>query len=358
MLGVSQFPADRTANGVAEWNVEETATQLAARGHDVFVYVLSRSTPRDAGRFKGVRMIRLPVMGLFASLHALFQRPDVLHYHDGASSVWAFLPRLFSNGTRVVASIHVLPAAQKPRSWFLRARQVMGEWAQMHFPHVTLVGSPHLQSYCRALYGMDPVCLPEAMSASDTQMRGAEAPPGLPSGGYFLCAGPWSQNSGFDRVIEAYAQVKTAMPLVIAGRAGASQAFEEKLQKLANKDARVLLMADPGEGAMRALVQHCYAYVSPASVPGMSVRTLQAMFAGKVVLHPDRDGHNAHTLGRAITYASENAKALPEAIRFVLRDPELMERRGNHARNAAQQQYGWPATINRLEHLYQMTTDV
>ncbi len=358
MLGVSQFPADRTAKGIAGRNVEEMATQLAARGHDVFVYVSARSTPRDTGRFKGVHLIRMPCLGIFTSLHALFAEADILHYHDGPSSVWAFLPRLFKQDARIIATMHVAQTDRVARSWFFRAYQILSEWAQVHFPHVTIVGSPHLQSYCRALYGTDPVCLPDGMTAASLPATNPEALPGLTSGGYLLCAGAWSQHSGFDQVIEAYAKVKTSLPLVIAGDSGRVPEFQEKLQKLADKDARVRLIANPEDGTIRALIQHCYAYVSPSSVPGLSVRTLQALVEGKVVLHPDVDAHLAHTLGHAITYAPGNQTALQDAIRFTLRDPELMERRGDRAGDAAGQRYGWPATINHLERLYQTITEV
>ena len=87
-IGQKGIPA--TFGGI-EYHVEELATRLAARGHDVTVYVRDWYTPSEQMEYKGVRLGHTPtvktkhldafVHSLTSSVHSVAHSYDIVHYH-------------------------------------------------------------------------------------------------------------------------------------------------------------------------------------------------------------------------------------------------------------------------------------
>ncbi len=97
MIGQKGIPF--ISDGGVERHVEELATRLAARGHKISAYVRPRFIVSGQKNYKGVRLISLPSIPtknldtithtFLATLHVLFQKVDVIHYHGVGPSTLA-----------------------------------------------------------------------------------------------------------------------------------------------------------------------------------------------------------------------------------------------------------------------------
>ena len=78
---------------------------MVKQGVSVSVYVRSWYTPVEKEEFDGVKLIHIPTIkskhldasihSLLSSIHAVFTKADVVHYHCLGPAFFSFIPRLF-----------------------------------------------------------------------------------------------------------------------------------------------------------------------------------------------------------------------------------------------------------------------
>ena len=105
MIGHKRIPG---REGGIEVVVEELSTRMANLGNEVTVYNRKSKFIEPQKKYKGVRIITIPtiekkstdavVYSFFASIHALFQHYDVIHYHGIGPSFFLLLPHIFGRG--------------------------------------------------------------------------------------------------------------------------------------------------------------------------------------------------------------------------------------------------------------------
>ena len=113
MIGHKRIPG---REGGIEVVVEELATRMASLGHKVSVYNRAKKGMKAIPSYKSVKVITIPtierkttdavVYSFFATLHSLFCKYDILHYHAIGPSVMLIFPHLF--GKRIVVTVHGL----------------------------------------------------------------------------------------------------------------------------------------------------------------------------------------------------------------------------------------------------------
>ncbi len=133
---------------------EEIGARLVEKGHRVTAYCRSYFTPAIQ-EHRGIRVVRLPtirskhletsVHTFLSTIHACFNKYDVVHYHTLGPSLLSFLPRLF--GKKTVVTVQGLDWQRKKWSWLARKVLKLGEWASARWPNQTTVVSHTLQKH-------------------------------------------------------------------------------------------------------------------------------------------------------------------------------------------------------------------
>lgn len=365
MIGAKGFPAAQVLGGGGiERHVEEVATRLAKRGHQVFVYVRAHSADPAVKSFHGVKIIRLPSIQtknldtishvFFATLHVLFQRADIIHYHGVGPSTLAILPRLFKRRSRTVVTFHARDRFDPKWSWFARAYLAYGEWAATHYPHVTLVTSHILQVFCRKMFHRETVYIPNGAVIPHHVGSEALASFGLKSGDYFLGVGRLVPNKAYDVAIEAFSKSTTNKKLVIVGDAVYADAYVERLEKLAAKDGRVKLVGYQTGAALAQLYAHCYAFIHPSRSEGLSTSVIEAMANGRLVIMSDIKENLELVDHSGIAFPVDNRRALTKTLDWIICDPAMVEERGARAKEIVRQRYSWDMLVSRLEKAYRV----
>ncbi|MBM3204921.1 glycosyltransferase family 4 protein [Candidatus Uhrbacteria bacterium] len=362
-LGTKGFPANAiVGGGGVERHVEELATRLAGRGHSVYVYVRAHSADKKLKTYRGVHIIRIPswrsknfdtiTHTLLSTLHVLFRRADVIHYHGIGPSTCSLIPRLFKWRTKVLATFHSRDRMDPKWSWFARAYLLFAEWACLHFPHQTIVVSHILQIFCREMYGKETRYIPNGADISHELNTDQLQKFGLEPGKYLLGLGRLVPNKAYDVLMEAYKKVESNMPLIIAGDAEYADAYVMKLEKMAAQDPRVRLVGYQIGKTKEQLLAHCYAFVQPSRSEGLSTVTLEAMAHGKTVVLTDIKENLELIDHSAIAFPVDNVRMLAQTLKWILEDPMMVRVRGERAQEVVRKWYSWQSVVDRIEKVY------
>jgi glycosyltransferase involved in cell wall biosynthesis len=358
MIGGRGIPA--TYGGV-ERAVEELSAGLAARGHDVTVFARrSYSDPRIT-RHRGVDVLhhreintkRLEAIShtALALLVALRSRRfDVVHLHGTGPALLAFMPRLA--GVPTVATVQGLDWRREKWGPFARRVLRLGARAAAVVPTRTIVVSRSLQRHFHETYGAATVYIPNGVVPD----AGARAPVAeLQPGRYVLFLGRLVPEKHVHTLIEAYAQVDTDIPLVIAGPSSHSPAYVARLHQLAAGDPRVHLLG-PRYGAEKSwLMENALAFVQPSSVEGLPIALLEALAAGRFPIVSEiaenLEPVTVHGRPLGLHVPVGDARALGRAIgeAFAVRDRDAV---GRELRSHVLEAYDWAQIAEHTERVY------
>src|SRR3989339_1395132 len=174
MIGQKGIPA---LYGGIERHVEDLSRELARQGHDILVYARSWYTPQAITNYRGVKIIHTPswhtkhldaiTHTFFSTLHAIRQKPDIIHYHGVGPSLLSWLPRILSPRTKVIATFHCIDRYHQKWGWLARTILRLGEKTACLFPHQTISVSKTIEKYCQNEFNQFTVHIPNGVEKND-----------------------------------------------------------------------------------------------------------------------------------------------------------------------------------------------
>jgi glycosyltransferase involved in cell wall biosynthesis len=359
MIGQKGIPA--TLGGI-ERHVQELATRLARREVAVDVYCRPHYTPKGA-RIAGVDLIRLPSIHTkhldaishtaAATLHALFSRADIVHYHALGPSSLAWLPRL--GGKRTVVTVHGLDWRRE--KWGPVAARLLRacEWTATHCADTTVVVSRTLEAHFAASGGRRVEYIPNGTvlpgPASDRYVTAQ----GLEPGRYLLFVGRLVPEKGLHVLLAAHALAVPERVLVVAGAGHFSDRYVERCRAAANANVR-FLGAVLGED-LASLWQHAELVVVPSSLEGLSIALLEAMSYGRPVLASDIPENREVLDEVGESFRAGDAGDLARRLHALVGEPARLAALGAGARARIEAEYDWERVADRTVELYRSLLD-
>jgi len=356
MLGVKAVPA---IGGIARY-VEELGSRLAERGHEVTVYCRPHYMGDDNGKYyKGMK--RIVTRGLkgkhldalthtfTAALHALRQDYDILHIHGSAPGVVAPLLKLRRDG-HIVVTVHGLDWMgskwSRPASWLMsRAARVTAANA-----HRLVAVSEYIQQVYQAHTGRRVDVIPTGVNVAAIPPPCRITQLGLQPNRYIFCAARFVPEKGLHYLVDAFNSLDTDMKLVIAG----DWAYEDEYVKrlLANRNGKVVFPGYVKGRLLAELYAHCYVYVQPSLLEGLSISVLEALSYGCCVLASDIPA-NLEALGPCgYTFKAGDTESLREQLSWLLTHPDDVQAEFEKARSYIARERNWDITADRYEALY------
>ncbi len=364
MLGCKGLPAATALGGGVEMHVEELATRLAARGHDVVVYVRPYANPQRLTMWRGVRLVTLPtiqtkhfdaiVSTLLATLHAIFQAYDIIHYHGVGPSTMAWLPRLFKPRAKVVVTFHSQDRFHEKWGWFARTYLTLGEFTAVAFPHITIAVSHTIERFCQRKFGTAVKYIPNGVKAVETRPGNAALQQfGVAPKQYFFTLSRFVPHKAVEDVIQAFAGVKTDMKLLIIGWAAPSEAaYVAALKRLAAQVPRVVLAGRQTGRSLDQLIANGYAMLHASRSEGLSVSILEAMARGKCVLASDIPENLELMQAAGTSFRVGDIPDLRQKIQWLIDHPRLVAACGQQARELVKRSYSWDSIVRATEEVY------
>jgi glycosyltransferase involved in cell wall biosynthesis len=359
MLGTRGIPA--TYGGV-ERAVEELSARLVERGHAVTVYCRSQYCETRQPAHRGVSLKYLPALDtkhleaishtILATLNALADRFDIVHYHGTGPSLVAFLPRLLSR--RVVVTVQGLDYQRA--KWDRFASEVLraAAWSSAHAPHRTIVVSRTLQRHFLEHYRTNTAYIPNGVELP--AVRAHPPPLGLRRRGYLLFLGRLVPEKGVHLLIRAYRGLETQMPLVIAGPSSHSDDYVAMLHREAAGDERIRLVG-PAYGNLKdALFANALAFCQPSDLEGLPITLLEAMSWNCPPIVSDLPEHlevvRGHGRDTGWVFRRGDMASLAETLSAVLAQPAEASLAGAAALDVVADHYSWSEITGHVEELY------
>jgi glycosyltransferase involved in cell wall biosynthesis len=159
-----------------------------------------------------------------------------------------------------------------------------------------------------------------SLAVDDAPADPAALPAGLTPGGFLLVCGTVEKRKNVVRLLDAYRQSKTTLPLVIAGPDGWGAAEIAPLLAATPGAIRLPYLERP---ALRALIGHARALAMPSLAEGFGLPVAEAMALGTPVLTSNQGALAETAGGAALTVNPEDTARLGTALRNLARDDAL-----------------------------------
>lgn len=365
-IGLKGIPA--RAGGV-ERHVEEVASRLALRGHEVTVYVRNNYTDRNLTAYRGVRLVHLPSIGtkhldaishtLFAVLHALFRPYEIVHFHSIGPSSLCWIIRLFKRRARLVATFHSRDYFH--RKWSLPARLFLrlGEFMICTAPHATVVLTRGQQRYVREAYGKDTEVIPNGSALEPDAGTAELAAWGLRPQHYILSVCRLIPHKGIHYLLEGFMRLEDSgrlpegLRLVIAGSGFHTDDYERRLHDMAHGRASVVFTGTQSGAALARLYSHARLFVQPSDSEGLSIALLEAISCGAAPLVSSIPENTEPLQGLGFIFEAGNVDDLVRRLEELLPDTGRIADMGRRVRELAQREYAWDGIAGHYERLYE-----
>lgn len=364
MIGHKRVPS---REGGVEIVVEELSRRMACLGNKVDVY--NRSGSHVSGSAfdsigselpENIRVITIPtpenktlnafVYSFLASLCALFGRYDVIHFHAEGPAAMCFLPKLF--GIRTVVTIHGLDWQRSKWGGFASKYLKFGEKTAARCADEIIVLSDAVRDYFKKEYGRNTVYIPNGITQPDFEdIAEAGEKYGLKKDRYILYLGRIVPEKGIHYLIEAYSDMKTDMPLVIAGGSSHSEEYFARLKRSA--EGKNIIFTDFVQGRMlRELYSNAYLYVLPSDLEGMPISLLEAMSYSNCCLTSDIPECTQMCGENAVYFRKSSVDDLKNKLEYLIKNSDTVLEYKSRAHDYIISKYSWDDVVNRTLALY------
>lgn len=365
LIGQKGIPA--MAGGI-EKHVEEISLRMAKEGHEVFVYVRNNYTPKDVTVYKGVHLIHLasiPTKHLdaishtfFASVHALFCRYDIIHYHGIGPSFLSFIPKFLKRGTPVIATFHCQDYYHQKWGAFARFSLQLGEFMTCKIPDKTIAVSKVLAQYAKEKYNSKAEVIPNGADVTYSEQIDAISKWNLKDKKYILSQGRLIKHKGVHYLIEAFKQLEdtskipNSFKLVIVGDGFHSDDYVKYLHTISEGRANIIFTGTQTGEAMEQLFSHAYLFVQPSESEGMSLSLLEAMGYGLTPLVSDIKENTDVVEQDGFSFPSKSVIGLRDRLAYLLSRPTEVEAVGILAKKKIQDEFSWDSIVKKTLGLY------
>ena len=355
-LGTMGIPANY---GGFETCVEEVATRLVRKGHEVIVYCGYRDSKPQERFYKGVRLIYVPCLkskfldfpfrAFVSTLDVLHRKADIAHFFGSDAWPFTIIRRIMS--TKTILTLDGL--VWNRTSYPVLVRKILRSTAgfALYLPNETIVDSKTVQKWYQNNFGKSPTYVPyganiDLTSPDETILKKN----GLKNNKYILFVGRLVKEKGVHYLVEAFRKIKTDFNLVIIGGDPYGKEYESFLRKNANGNTKFLGYVYGKD--YENLCKGAYIYVTPSDLEGTSPALLTAMALGKCVLVSDIT-ENVETVGDAgFLFRHGDSEDLKEKLQFLLENPSEVDKVQKRAIDRISSNYDWDIITDRINKIY------
>jgi glycosyltransferase involved in cell wall biosynthesis len=331
---------------------------------DVTILAPSRSRRRVEERLEGVRIIRVPEFGRYASvplcptapLELRRLRPDLVHLHF-PNPMGDLTQLLGAPGIPFVVMYHADIIKQKLflpvyrpvlKRLFKKARKIIFS-ARENIPSSPLL-YPYLGKCTVVPFGVEV----EAFSLRDQEASEVDALRSPSGGPVALFVGAARYYKGIDVLLRAMAKVDGK--LVVAGR-GTQDPSLKRLAGDLGIDDRVSFLGEVSSSRLRILLNAADVFVLPSidRCETFGIGQLEAMACSKPIVSTDlptgvRSVNRPGETGLVVPPGEPDA--LAEALNRLLSNPGLRDEYGKAARSLVEREFGADRMVSKTLEVY------
>ncbi len=283
-----------------------------------------------------------------STLHALFQRFDVILICNAANSMYAWMPRIF--GIPVAVNVDGIERKRRKWNWLGRSFYRMSERFSVWFPNAIVTDARVIEKYYLERYGAPSVFIPYGAVTERPRGHAALDALGLAAGQYFLYVSRLEPENNAHVVVRAFERIRTDRRLVVVGDAPYAPGYIRSLKQ--TTDARIQFPGSIYGQSYWELMANAYCYIHATEVGGTHPALIEAMGQGNLIIS-NSTPENSEVLGDAgILYKKNDIEDLAHILQDVENHPASYEPLRNLARERVLLDYAWPGVVTRYERLF------
>ncbi|OGH72278.1 MAG: hypothetical protein A2921_03675 [Candidatus Magasanikbacteria bacterium RIFCSPLOWO2_01_FULL_43_20b] len=368
MIGQKGMPAKF---GGVERHVHELSVRLVKVGNKVTAYSRKWYTDDKAGKINGVTIKHLPTIrtkhldaithSFLATLDAIKNQYDVIHYHGVGPSLVSWIPRLFAPRIKVITTFHSID--RKHEKWGFGARLILkiSEWTACKFAHETIAVSRTIEQYCRDVYDAQTTYIPNgAPEYRPTKKADKIKKLGLKPQEYILMISRLIPHKGAHYLIDAYNELcwENSIPankkLVIVGDGHYTGKYVKALKAKAQKNPDIIFTGFQSGETLSQLYSHAYLMVHPSDSEGLPINVLEGMRYGLPVLLSDIIEHRELISNQNFLFTCGDVKSLKIRLNELMRTRKsVMAKQIKLNQTVINQRYNWGEIARKTDGLYQ-----
>lgn len=368
MVGQKGVP---TIYGGIEKHVEDLSRELVKQGHDVLVYARAWYTPKNLKNYQGVKIVHMPtvhtkhldaiVHTFISTLHAISQKPDVIHFHGVGPSLLSWLPKLFAPKIKVVATFHCIDRYHQKWNWFAKKILWLGEKSACTFPHETISVSKTIAAYCLNEFNTNTNYIANGINAvkhnkrTNTILEKYNLEPNK----YILMTARLVKHKGVHYLLSAWQLAAQQNPkifkdlkLVIVGGSTFTDKYVAQLQKIARGDKSIIFTGWIRDQKLTDLYANTLLYVNPSENEGLPISVLQAMAHKKAALLSDIPEHVELINNPKFLFQTANVVSLSKKLTLLLADKKLLEEAGIKNKKTVEEKFNWKDLSRQTVSVY------
>ena len=367
MIGHKRIPS---REGGVEIVVEQLAERMVAKGHEVYCYNRKghhvsgekENDLKEVKLYKGIHIITVPtfekkslnafVYSVLATLHAMCQKYDVIHFHASGSCAMIWLAKLC--GKRVVATIHGLDSQRAKWGGFASKYLQFGEKMAAKYADELIVLSEGNRKYFKEMYNRNATLVPNGIEPQEIKEAKLILDRyGLERKSYILFLARIVPEKGLHYLIEAFKDIETDKKLCIVGGTSHSDEYVEQVIKMGEDDERIMFLGFQQGEALHELFSNAYLYVLPSDVEGMPISLLEAMSYGNCCVVSDIVENASVVEDKGVTFKKGSVDSLKKELKNLLEDERIVHMLKKEARPFITAKYNWDEIVDKTLQLYE-----
>ena len=352
------------SDGIVQYT-DDIARQLVKRGHEVTVYTSRRYGNKNGKYDDSYNIITVPSLPwgfaekmslvFFASLHQLFCKYDVVHYHAMGPSIFAFMGRR-KNRVVIIQSHGVEYERGKYGVFAKKMLQWLEKWS-INMGDDLIVCSNTLKKHFFEEYGKKTTLIYNAVEIPELKISNQNifSKLNVKENEYYLYMARITEEKGLHYLINAFKKLKTDKKLVIAGPYDLNNEYHKKILGMAKDDSRIVFAGFVSGEDKANLIRGAYSFVLPSELEGFSIGLLEAMSYAKCCVISDIS-NNMEAAGDdpccCIPFKDRDEKSLFEKLYYTEKHPEEIMYIGKLARDRIINNFSENTLVDSTEKLY------
>lgn len=367
MIGHKRVPS---REGGVEVVVEELSKRMVKMGHDIHVY--NRKGNHVSGKeynnksenleyYEGIKLIDVFCVNkkglaaltssIFATIIAIFEKYDIIHFHAEGSCAMLWLPKIF--GIKTIATIHGLDWERSKWGKFAKCYLRFGEMVAAKFADEVIVLSNNVKEYFKDTYGRKVIFIsngidkPKNINAKEIIDRW-----NLRKDDYILYLGRIVPEKGLEYLVDAFNEINSEKKLIIAGGSSDTNDFMDLIKEKSKYNKNIIFTGFVQGKLLEELYSNAYAYVLPSDIEGMPISLLEAMSYGNCCLVSDIPECTEVVEDKAIIFKKSNTKDLKNKLEWIIDNPYEVDRYKSISSEYICNKYNWDLVVENTLALY------
>ncbi|HHS49955.1 MAG TPA: glycosyltransferase [candidate division Zixibacteria bacterium] len=238
-------------------------------------------------------------------------------------------------------------------SMWMHLSEKLTKW----FAPVIVVDSLKVGEYYKNHYDAETVYIPYGSNIIECPKRtGILDKFGLEHRKYILFVGRFIPEKGIDKLLAAYSQIRTDLPLVVVGDNPYDSDYVESLKSQA-PPGTIFTGAVYGD-EMTELYANSYLFVSPSELEGTSPALLEAMGAGTCVVVNGIPEQLETIADAGVYYKVNDLQDLTRKVQELIDNPEIRDEFAAKAIKRVEKYYRWDRVLDYYENLLAQTAGI